>query len=65
MQPSMSEVARGLSPVNHNRVIDSAKLLGMNLMCVHTPADNMVANYLDKEIKKELMGEPVTIKGKI
>jgi len=53
MHIRMSEVARGLSPVNHNRVIDAAKLLGLNLMCVHTPADNMVANFLDKEIKKE------------
>lgn len=50
----MSEVARGLSPVNHNRVIDAAKLLGFSLMCVHTPSDNLVANYLDKEIKKQL-----------
>jgi len=53
MHIRMSEVARGLSPVNHNRVIDAARLLGLNLMCVHTPADNMVANFLDKEIKKE------------
>lgn len=52
MQIKMSEVSRGLSPVNHNRVIDAAKLLGMNLMCVHTPSDNLVANFLDKEIKK-------------
>jgi len=48
----MSEVARGLSPVNHNRVIDAAKLLGMDLMCVHTPSDNLVANYLSRAIKK-------------
>lgn len=50
----MSEVARGLSPVNHNRVIDAAKLLGMDIMCCHTPSDNLVANYLEKEIKKQL-----------
>lgn len=53
MHIRMSEVARGLSPVNHNRVIDAAKLLGLNLMCVHTPADNLVASFLEKEIKKE------------
>ena len=50
----MSEVARGLSPVNHNRVLDAAKLLGLNVMCVHTPSDNLVANFLDREIKKHL-----------
>jgi putative NIF3 family GTP cyclohydrolase 1 type 2 len=40
--------------VNHNRVIDAAKLLDIPLMCVHTPADNMVADFLDKEIKRNL-----------
>jgi len=49
----MSEVARGLSPVNHNRVVDAARLLDIPLMCAHTPADNLVANFLEKEIKKE------------
>ncbi|MBU1036505.1 NGG1p interacting factor NIF3 [Patescibacteria group bacterium] len=48
----MSEVARGISPVNHNRVVDTAKLLGFNLMCVHTPSDNLVANFLDKYLRK-------------
>ncbi|MDP2587069.1 MAG: NGG1p interacting factor NIF3 [Candidatus Komeilibacteria bacterium] len=50
----MSEVSRGISAVNHNRVIDAAKLLGMNVMCTHTPTDNLVADYLDKEIKAHL-----------
>lgn len=53
MHIRMSEVSRGLSPINHARVLDAAKLLGLNVMCVHTPADNMVANFLDKIIKKE------------
>ncbi|MCX6785635.1 MAG: NGG1p interacting factor NIF3 [Candidatus Komeilibacteria bacterium] len=52
-QIRMSEVARGISPANHNRLTDAAKLLGLSVMCVHTPADNMVANFLDQAIKKE------------
>ena len=48
----MSEVSRGINASNHNQVVDSAKLLGFELMCVHTPADNMVATYLDNLIKK-------------
>jgi len=51
-QIRMSEVSRGISPVNHNKVLDAARNLGMDMMCVHTPADNMVANFLEKEIKK-------------
>jgi len=51
-QMRMSEVSRGVSPANHYQSIDAAKLLDLEMMCVHTPADNMVANYLYKEIKK-------------
>jgi len=49
----MSEVARGVAAVNHNQAIDAAKLLGIEMMCVHTPADNLVANFLNKEINKQ------------
>lgn len=48
----MSEVSRGINASNHNKVVDSAKLLGLELMCVHTPADNMVANFLFNLINK-------------
>ncbi|MCL5004884.1 MAG: NGG1p interacting factor NIF3 [Patescibacteria group bacterium] len=49
----MGEVARGVSSENHNKDVMAAKNLGIALMCVHTPADNLVASYLDKIIKKE------------
>ena len=52
-QVRMSEVARGISAINHNQAVDAAKLLGIDLMCVHTPADNLVANFLNKEIQKQ------------
>jgi hypothetical protein len=42
------EVERKLSPVNHARAVDVARLLNMPLLCVHTPADNMVASYLQR-----------------
>ncbi|MBU1130719.1 NGG1p interacting factor NIF3 [Patescibacteria group bacterium] len=51
-QIRMNEVSRSVSPVNHYKAIDAAKLLGIEMMCVHTPADNSVANYLSKEINK-------------
>ncbi len=52
-QVRMNEVARGVSAANHNQAVDAAKLLGIDLMCVHTPADNLVANFLNKEIQKQ------------
>ncbi len=49
----MEEVSRSISPINHNRAVDTAKLLGIGFMNVHTPADNLVANFLQKLIVKK------------
>lgn len=49
----IGEVSRNLFCNNLFRAVDAAKALKQPLMCVHTPADNLVANYLDREIKKE------------
>ena len=48
----ISEVSRGLSPVNHYVTVDAARLLDMNLINIHTPADNCVAKFLDDKISK-------------
>ncbi len=48
----ISEVARGLNPVNHYETVNAAKLLKVNLMNIHTPADNLVAQFVTKEIEK-------------
>lgn len=48
----MSEVNRGVNPINHNRAVDTAKLLDLEMMNIHTPADNLVATFLDHLIKK-------------
>lgn len=48
MTKRIKEVDQGLWPVNHNRAVDAAKLLGISFMCVHTPADNLVTTFLQK-----------------
>ncbi|MBD3413005.1 MAG: NGG1p interacting factor NIF3 [Candidatus Aminicenantes bacterium] len=53
MEKRISEVERGILPVNHNRAVDAAKLLKFPMMCVHTPADNCVTAYLKKMFEKE------------
>ncbi len=53
LRKRITEVARGLSPGNHNRVVDLAQLLNIPLMCVHTPSDNLVARFLEQKILKE------------
>lgn len=56
----IGEVSRGVSPINHYREADTARLLDQNLICTHTPADNMVATFLKKHLAKkkfEYVGE--------
>jgi hypothetical protein len=53
MRERISEVARGLNRVNHQRTVDAARLLGFNLMCLHTPCDNLAAKFLKEKIDAE------------
>lgn len=48
----INEVKRGLMPINHNRAVDAAKIFDIPLMCVHTPADNLVSEFLDNLFKE-------------
>ncbi|RMG01048.1 MAG: NGG1p interacting factor NIF3 [Nitrospirae bacterium] len=56
MEGRIKEVERRLMPVNHTRAVDAARVLGIPFICLHTPADNMVATYLQDmfEQKKPL-----------
>jgi hypothetical protein len=49
----MREVQRKMSPVNHNRAVDAARLLGIPMVCTHTVADNHVVAFLQKVFDKE------------
>lgn len=53
MSERISEVERRMLPVNHSRAVDAARLLDIPFMCIHTPADNSVTNYLQKILDKE------------
>lgn len=53
MQERISEIERRLMPVNHNRAVDVARVLRIPMMCIHTPGDNCVTNYLKKTFEKE------------
>ncbi len=48
LKERMGEVERAVTPANHSRSVDIAVLLDIPFMCVHTPADNHVNNYLQK-----------------
>lgn len=49
----ISEVSRGLSPGNHYRVVEIARLLDQSFICLHTVADNLAYTYLKNLVEKE------------
>ena len=51
MRERISEVARGVNAINHQRTVDTARLLNINLMNSHTPTDNLAAQFLKKFIE--------------
>jgi putative NIF3 family GTP cyclohydrolase 1 type 2 len=62
MRERISEVARGVNASNHQRTVDAAKIMKVNLMNSHTPCDNMAAKFLKDFIeakKPERVGELV------
>lgn len=53
MEKRIGEIERRLLPVNHTRAVDTATLLGIPMMCIHTPADNCVTHYLKATFEKD------------
>lgn len=49
----ISEVSRGVNPANHFQAVQTAELLGMSFLNVHTPCDNLVAKFVDEKLKKD------------
>jgi hypothetical protein len=53
MRERIDEVARGVNKFNHQRTIDAARILGFNLICLHTATDNLAVKFLKEKIEKE------------
>jgi hypothetical protein len=53
MDQRVKEVERKIMPLNHTRAVDTARLLGIPFMCLHTPADNMVVTFLQKSFEEK------------
>jgi hypothetical protein len=52
LEDRIKEVERRVLPVNHTRAVDAARLLDIPFVCVHTPADNGVTQFLQKQIER-------------
>ncbi|MGB9598706.1 MAG: NGG1p interacting factor NIF3, partial [Minisyncoccales bacterium] len=53
MKERIDEVARGVNKFNHQRTVDAARILGFNLICLHTATDNLAVKFLKEKIEKE------------
>jgi len=53
MRERISEIARRVNPINHQQVVDVARLLNLNLMCTHTIADNLAAQFLKGRVENQ------------
>src|SRR3989338_7627797 len=56
MDERIKEVERRLLPANHTRTVDASRLLDIPFMCIHTPSDNAVTDYLQKLFDREKPG---------
>jgi hypothetical protein len=56
MEKRIGEIERRLLPINHMREVDVARILGLPLVCLHTPADNCVVHHLTKLFEKKKPG---------
>lgn len=52
MRKRISEVSRSLSPGNHYRVVEIARLLDMTFLCTHTVTDNLAYRFLHETLEK-------------
>lgn len=52
-----AEVERRVLPQNQQRSVDAARLLDLPFICVHTPADNHAAFFIDRLISQKKPGK--------
>jgi putative NIF3 family GTP cyclohydrolase 1 type 2 len=53
MAERMSEVERGIHPLNHNEAVDAARILEIPLLILHTVWDNLGNKFMTEYIKKK------------
>lgn len=62
LEKRIREVSRSISPGNHQRAVDMARLLDIPFMSIHTPCDNLVAKFVEEKLKKDnpfLLGDVI------
>jgi putative NIF3 family GTP cyclohydrolase 1 type 2 len=52
LAPRIREIHNAIAVQNHNQVVDTARLLDVPLMCLHSCTDNLVQKYIEALVKK-------------
>lgn len=52
LHDQLDYIWRRIAPANHYKSVMAAELLNIPMICVHTPADNCVWNFVDELIRK-------------
>jgi putative NIF3 family GTP cyclohydrolase 1 type 2 len=52
LKDRVSEVTRSLHKANHSRAVDTARLLKLPLLCVHTASDNLAYDFVQRTMQK-------------
>ncbi len=50
MAPRIAEVKRNMMGANHQRAVDAAQVLDIPFICIHTPADNLVNDFVQTHL---------------
>lgn len=53
LEERIGQLGRALSPINHNRPIDVARLLDMPFLCTHTVTDNLVYRFMQEHVQNK------------
>jgi len=64
MEEHISQVGRSVAPINHYQAVDTARLLDIPLINIHTPADNSVYKFVKEKLdqkKPETVGEIIDL----
>jgi putative NIF3 family GTP cyclohydrolase 1 type 2 len=53
LEDRLRQVSQSIAPINHYQAVDTAKLLDIPMMNIHTPADNSVWKFVNDYVQKK------------
>lgn len=56
LEDRLRQVSQGVAPANHFQAVDTATLLDIPMINIHTPADNSVWKFIDEYLEKKETG---------